>query len=51
MVEEYNRKISKQIKEDEFVCRCPACPTGFLHLKDSIESIGQCDYCFEEIKL
>lgn len=45
------RKMSDQIREDEFVCKCPACEFGFLHLEDPVERIGQCDYCFGEIKL
>lgn len=45
------KKMSDQIREDEFVCKCPACSVGFLHLKDPIEHIGQCDNCSEEIKL
>jgi hypothetical protein len=45
------REMRKQIMGGEFVCKCPACEVGFLHLKDPVERIGQCDYCFEEIKL
>jgi len=33
------------------ICRCPNCSSGTIWEKDTIEQIGQCDYCFVEIKL
>ena len=33
------------------ICRCPNCSYGTVYEKYPFERIGQCDYCFEEIKL
>ena len=36
---------------NECICRCPNCRYGFVWEKYPMECIGQCDSCFEEIKL
>jgi len=48
----YLRNKTDEVKKgNEAICRCPNCPSGTIWEKDTIEMIGQCDYCFEEIKL
>ena len=48
----YLRNKTNEIRHgNESICKCPNCSNGFVWEKYPIEMIGQCDYCFEEIKL
>ena len=44
-------KTDKIRNGNEIICRCPNCKLGKVYEKYPIERIGQCDNCFEEIKL
>lgn len=43
-----SRKIRKYNDKIE---SCPNCNIGNIYEQDSIEKIGQCDYCFNEFRL
>ena len=38
-------------KHNDRIGLCPNCDIGNIYEQDSIEKIGQCDYCFDEFKL
>ena len=53
LADEFNvmDRMRKQIREGDFVCKCPICEFGFICCDDHLEKIGYCDGCFEEFKL
>lgn len=43
---------SKEVRKDNNkIDSCPNCNAGSIYEQDSIEKLGQCDYCFNEFKL
>lgn len=47
----FSNKMVDQINEGDWICKCPNCNFGYIHLQDNIEFIGRCNYCFIEFKL